>query len=100
LSWSIRRRVPHWVFGVVSFGALVATLATLPSGAGEYELVLLSTMVSLGVTTLGGLMLLARRHPRRPHRQIIYSGYGLVFATIALCWAVVARHPGPGRDPV
>jgi hypothetical protein len=75
----------------------LATLATLPSG-DRYELVLLATMLSLGLSTFGCLMLLARRHPRRLHRHVIYCGYGPVFATIALCWAVVARYPGPGTS--
>src|SRR5947207_5984594 len=97
LSWSIRRSLLHRVLGAVSFGVMVAAVATLPAGGGEYELVLLATVLSLGLSTFGGVMLLARGHPRRPHRHIIYCGYGLVFAIIAVCWAVVARYPGPGR---
>jgi hypothetical protein len=96
LSTLMPRSRVHWVFGAVSVGGLVATLVTLPSGPGEYGLVVMAALLSLGLTAFGVGMLVARRHPRRPHRHIIYCGYGLVFAVVALCWAVEARYPGHG----
>jgi drug/metabolite transporter superfamily protein YnfA len=98
LSTLMPRSPLHWLLGLVSLGALIATLVKLPSGDGEYWLVLMATLIAVGVNAFGLLMLLARRHPRRVHRHIIYCGYGLVFATIALFWALVVRYPGPRHD--
>jgi drug/metabolite transporter superfamily protein YnfA len=98
LSTFIPRSPLHWLLGLVSFGALIATLVKLPSGEGDYWLVLMATLIAVGVNAFGLLMLLARRHPRRVHRHIIYCGYGLVFAIIALFWALVIRYPGPRHD--
>src|SRR5437764_232938 len=98
LSTFLPRTPVHWLLGLVSFGALIATLVKLPSGEGDYWLVLMATLIAVGVNAFGLLMLLAHRHPRRVHRHIIYCGYGLVFATIALLWALVIRYPGPRHD--
>jgi drug/metabolite transporter superfamily protein YnfA len=98
LSTFIPRTPLHWLLGLVSFGALIATLVKLPSGEGNYWLVLMATLISVAVNAFGLLMLLARRHPRRVHRHIIYCGFGLVFAVIALLWALVIRYPGPRHD--
>jgi hypothetical protein len=88
----------HWISGIVSLAGQVATLFALPSAQGEYWVVLMASLVSVAVNGFGLSILLARRHPRRPHRHIIYCGYGLVFTTIALCWAVAARYPGRQHD--
>jgi hypothetical protein len=98
LSTLMPRSPLHWLLGLVSFGAVIATLVKLPNAENENWLVLMATLVSVGVNAFGLLMLLARRHPRRVHRHIIYCGYGLVFATIALFWALVFRYPGPRHD--
>jgi drug/metabolite transporter superfamily protein YnfA len=98
LSTFVPRSPVHWLLGLVSFGALIATIVKLPSGECEYWLILMATLISVGVNAFGLLMLLARRHPRRVHRHIIYGGYGLVFAIVALLWALVVRYPGPRHD--
>jgi hypothetical protein len=98
LSTFIPRTPLHWLLGLVSFGALIATIVKIPSGEGDYWLVLMATLISVAVNAFGTLMLLARRHPRRVHRHIIYCGFGLVFATIALFWALAIRYPGPRHD--
>jgi drug/metabolite transporter superfamily protein YnfA len=99
LSTFMPRSPLHWLLGLVSFGALIATLAKLPtSDQGEYWIIMMATLVSVAVNAFGLLMLLARRHPRRVHRHIIYCGYGLVFAIIALLWALVIQYPGPRHD--
>ena len=88
----------HRVLGIVSLAALVAAVVALPSAEDEDWVILMATLLSVAMNAFGLLMLLARRHPRRPHRHIIYCGYGLVFTTIALFWAVAARYPGPRHD--
>ena len=84
----------HWALGVLSLGTLTAALVEVPAAPDEYQLAQIAIVLSLGLNAFGLLMLLARRHPRRRHRHIIYCGYGLVFAIVALCWAIVARYPG------
>lgn len=98
LSTFLPRSPLHWLLGLVSLGALVATIVKLPSGEGEYWLIQIATVIAIAAYAFGSLMLLARRHPRRVHRHIIYCGFGLVFAVIALLWAVVVRYPGPRHD--
>ena len=84
----------HPVLGAISMAAMLLALVTLPSGAGDYWVIAMADLAAIGLTGSGVLMLLARRHPRRRHRHIIYCGYGLVFAVIAGCWALVVEHPG------
>jgi hypothetical protein len=98
LSTFLPRSPLHWLLGLVSFGALIATIVKMPSGEGEYWLIQIATVIAVAANAFGTLMLLARRHPRRVHRHIIYCGFGLVFAVIALLWAVVVRYPGPRHD--
>jgi predicted membrane channel-forming protein YqfA (hemolysin III family) len=98
LSTFIPRSPLHWLLGLVSLGALIATLVKLPSGEGENWFILMATLIAVAANAFGLLMLLARRHPRRIHRHIIYCGFGLVFAVIGLLWALVVRYPGPRHD--
>jgi hypothetical protein len=82
----------HWVAGTVSIAALVAAVLAVPSVTGAAWVVHTAEFASLVVNAVGLAMLLARRHPRRPHRHIIYCGYGVVFATVALAWAIAGEH--------
>ena len=88
----------HSVPGLVSLVALMAAVVTLPSVEEEYWVTLMAILMSIAVNAIGLLVLLARRHSRRPHRHIIYCGYGLVLATIALVWTVAGHYPRPRPD--
>ena len=85
----------HRVLGTMSLAALVAAVVAVPSAAGANWVVQTAGYAAVVVNAIGLLMLLARRHPRRRHRHIIYCGYGVVFAAVALVWALAAGHAGP-----
>jgi hypothetical protein len=82
----------HWVLGALSLAALVAGFLSVRSADGADWVVLMAAFASAVTNAIGLLMLLARRHARRPHRHIIYCGYGCVFTAVALLWALAGRQ--------
>jgi hypothetical protein len=87
-----RTRV-HWSLGAVYLAGLVVVLAGLPDAEGRNWLVFMATLIAVGLNVIGVGMLLARRHPHRVHRHIVYTGYGVVFAIVAVCWQLAVRYP-------
>jgi hypothetical protein len=82
----------HWVLGTLSLAALLAAVLAEPSAEGANWVVQTAGSASVVVNAIGLLMLLARGHPRRRHRHIIYCGYGVVFTAVALVWALAGEH--------
>jgi drug/metabolite transporter superfamily protein YnfA len=84
---------PHRILGALFLLGLLTVLVGQRVVDERTWLASMATLTAVILTGFGLLMLLAHHHPRRVHRHIIYPGYGLVFAVIALCWQLAAQHP-------
>jgi hypothetical protein len=89
------RRPAHRLLGAVSLAAtaLVFARAWAHVADGWVPWAVASAMLLAVALNAVGVLLLLAGSPRRRHRHIVYSGYGLLFTAVTGWWVAVGDHP-------